>query len=164
MIIRDELPGDIAAIFEITQAAFAPMPFSSGTEGPIIDRLREDGDLATSLVAEDAGEIVGHIAFSPVSVAGETEGLYGLGPVCAAPSRKHSGIGTALIEEGLSRLRAMDARAVFLVGDPDYYSRFGFVGDCGLSHGTVPARAVQGLWLDGRARRGEITYAPAFGR
>ncbi len=164
MIIRGEQPGDIAAIYAVTQAAFAPMPFSSGTEGPIIERLREDGDLTISLVADDAGEIVGHVAFSPVSIAGEVDRLYGLGPVCAEPSRKNSGIGTMLIKEGLSRLRALDAKACVLVGDPNYYARFGFVGDSGLTHGSVPSPAVQGLWLDGRPRVGEIVYAPGFRR
>ena len=162
MILRSERPGDEPAIFALTQAAFADMPFSNGMEGPIVDGLRADGDLALSLVAEDMGGIVGHIAFSPVTVSGEREGLYGLGPVCADPERRGQGIGSALVREGLARLP--DARAVFLVGDPAYYARFGFLGDCGLSHNDVPARAVQGLFLDGRARRGEVRYAPAFGR
>ncbi|MGB6229178.1 MAG: N-acetyltransferase [Litorimonas sp.] len=160
MIVRAERPGDEAAIFDLTQAAFAPMPFSGGTEGPIIDALRRDGDLVLSLVAEADAAIVGHIAFSPVTVSGESRGLYGLGPVSAHPERQRQGIGSALIREGLSRLP--DARAVFLVGDPAYYSRFGFVGDCGLTHGSVPPHAVQGLFLDGRARSGEIRYAPGF--
>ena len=162
MIIRPERPGDEAAIFALTQAAFADRPFSNGTEGPIVDRLRADGDLVLSLVAERQGRIVGHIAFSPVTVSGERQGLYGLGPVCADPTLRGQGIGSALIREGLARLA--DARAVFLVSDPAYYARFGFVGDCGLRHGDVPARAVQTLCLDGQPRQGEIRYAPAFGR
>ena len=164
MIIRNERPADIDAIRAITQAAFAPMPFSAGTEGAVIDGLRRDGDLSLSRVAEEGGQIIGHIALSPVSVAGERDGMFGLGPVCAVPGRQRSGIGTALIRDALDWLRAHEAKACFLVGDSAYYSRFGFVGECGLSHGSVPATAVQGLWLDGRARRGEIVYAPAFGR
>ncbi|MEM7730046.1 MAG: N-acetyltransferase [Pseudomonadota bacterium] len=162
MIIRPERPEDAPAIFTLTQATFADMPFSQGKEGPIVNGLRDDGDLLLSLVAEEDGCIVGHIAFSPVTVDGERDGLYGLGPVCADPERRRQGIGSALIREGLARLN--DAKAVFLVGDPAYYSRFGFVGDCGLTHGDVPPRAVQGLFLDGRERTGEIVYAPAFGR
>lgn len=162
MIIRPEQPADKDAIFALTQAAFASMPFSNGTEGPIINALREDGDLTLSLVAEEGGQIIGHIAFSPISLNGETEGLYGLGPVSADPKRQHSGIGTALIREGFSRLP--DAKAVFLIGDPNYYSRFGFVGDCGLTYGDVPAAAVQGLFFDGQPRTGELKYAAGFNR
>jgi putative acetyltransferase len=161
MIIRSETPADIDAIHDLTQAAFAPMPFSGGTEGPIIKALRADGDLTVSLVAEEDGKIVGHIALSPVTVNGEADGLYGLGPVSAHPDRQRQGIGSALIREALSRLP--DAKAVFLVGDPNYYSRFGFIADCGLTHGEVPARAVQGLFLDERPRTGEIVYSPGFG-
>ncbi|MGB3456008.1 MAG: N-acetyltransferase [Litorimonas sp.] len=160
MRLRDESPADRPAIFALAQAAFAPMPFSSGTEGPIVDRLRKDGDLTVSLVAEDAGTLVGHIALSPVTVEGESDGLYGLGPVSVRPDRQRQGIGSALIREALSRLP--DAKAVVLIGDPAYYSRFGFEGGCGLSYGQTPAAYVQGLFLDGTPRRGAICYAPAF--
>ena len=162
MIIRPEQPGDIETIHALTQAAFADMPFSSGTEGPIIKALREDGDLTLSLVAEENGEIVGHIAFSPVTIDGESDGLFGLGPVCAHPERRGEGIGSALVREGLSRLGG--AKAVVLIGDPGYYSRFGFEGDCGLTYGEVPARAVQALFLDGNRRAGAIRYSPGFNR
>ena len=160
MIIRPETADDIEAIFKLTQAAFAPMPFSDGSEGPIINQLRQEGDLLLSLVAEIDREIVGQISFSPITLNDETDGLYGLGPVSAHPDRQKQGIGSALILEGIERLG--DAKAIFLIGNPNYYSRFGFIGDCGLTYGEVPTEYVQGLFLDGKPRVGELQYAPAF--
>jgi len=109
--IRDEAPGGIDAIFALTEAAFAPMPFSDGSEPHIINALRKDGDLTLSLVAEDNGEIpnkgiIGQITFSPVEIDGLTN-WYGLGPVSAAPHLQKQGIGSALINTGLARLKEM---------------------------------------------------------
>lgn len=160
MNVRLEQSSDAAAIFALTQAAFAEMPFSNGTEGPIINALRRDGDLTVSLVAEENGTLIGHIAFSPVTVSGERDKLYGLGPVSAAPDRQRQGIGSALIRKGMAHLP--NAKAIFLIGDPGYYSRFGFLGDIGLTHGDVPSAYVQALFLDGQSRTGEIQYAPGF--
>ena len=160
MILRPETSDDIEAIFDLTQAAFATMPYSDGSEGSIINRLRQDGDLILSLVAEIDGQIVGQISFSPISLGDESAGLYGLGPVSAHPDRQKQGIGSALIAEGIAQLT--DAKAIFLIGDPNYYGRFGFTGDCGLSYGDVPAEYVQGLSLDGKSRVGALCYAPAF--
>ena len=161
--IRDERSEDIPAIHALTQAAFADRPFSQGHEGPIIDRLRADGDLAISLVAEHVGRIVGHIAISPVAIGGESGRLYGLGPVSADPDLRHRRIGTRLIEAALARLRETGARACVLVGDPGYYSRFGFRGGVGLTHAGLPTQVVQGLVWEGDMPEGEIAYAPAFG-
>lgn len=84
MKIRDETLSDQAAIFALTTAAFAPMPYSDGSEPAIIDGLRNDGDLALSLVATEAGIIVGHITFSPVSIDGVDNHWFGIGPVSVA--------------------------------------------------------------------------------
>ena len=162
--VREERESDIAEVFALVQGAFSDRPFSSGTEGSILQGLRADGDMALALVAERGGERVGHIAFSPVSIDGDTEGLFALGPVAARVDLRGQGIGTALIETGLGRLRECGAKGCVLVGDPGYYSRFGFEGDIGLTHNGLPPRVVQGLFWDGCARTGEIAYAPAFGR
>jgi len=93
--IRPEAAGDEATIHTLTETAFAPMPFSGGTEQHVIDALRKDGDLTLSLVAEDAhlnsGRIVGHIAFSPVTIADGAQGWFGLGPVSVWPELQKSG-------------------------------------------------------------------------
>ena len=160
-VIRDEAPGDAPAIRALVDAAFETAPHSSGTEGAILDRLRADGDLAISLVAEADGALAGQVALSPLTAGGEADWL-GLGPVAVAPDRQRQGIGSALIREGLGRAEASGARGVALIGDPAYYSRFGFRGDAGLTYGEVPPAYVQALGFDGAIPCGALRYAPAF--
>lgn len=138
------------------------MPFSEGTEGPIVDALRRDKDLTLSLVAMHDDVLIGHIAFSPARIAGHSDEIYALGPVAADSKLRHQGIGTALINEGLARLRALNARACVLVGNPNYYHRFGFVGDCGLTSGNLPTAVVQALVWEPPLPKGEIHFAPGF--
>ncbi len=88
MIIRKETIEDIASIRELTKRAFEPMPYSNGTEPIIIEALRQDGELTLSLVAEDHGVIVGQITFSPVTIDGEHDGWFGLGPVSVEPEKQ----------------------------------------------------------------------------
>src|SRR5690606_18603384 len=114
------------AIHTLVAAAFDGHPHSDGSEPAIVDRLRADGDLTISLVAEDGGEIVGHIAFSPVTISDGNEGWFGLGPVAVAPQRQREGIGAALIEHGLALLRERGSAGCVVLGDPAYYGRFGF--------------------------------------
>lgn len=144
--IRPETPADFAGIRQLTDTAFAPMSFSDGTEGACIEELRADGDLTISLVAETApGQLVGHVAFSPATVGGDATGWYGLGPVAVLPDQQRSGIGSALINEGLARLRAAGAKGCVLIGNPTYYVRFGFAADGRVSYRTLPAKNV--MWL-----------------
>lgn len=119
MKIRGERPADDLAIHELTRVAFEPMPFSSGTEAPIIRALRASGDLTLSLVAEDDGVIVGHIAFSPVTIDGVHAGWFGLGPISVSADRQRQGIGKALIARGLELLRQQGAAGVALIGNPE---------------------------------------------
>lgn len=162
MQIRAETPADIEAIFALTKAAFEPMPYSDGNEAECVDQLRADGDLHISLVAEENGDIVGHIAFSPVTLS-ETKGLwYGLGPVSAAPARQKSGIGSALIETGLNMLRDRNVSGCVLIGNPDYYCRFGFVGDGRITYRDLETKYVQWVSLDGSIPSGEVTYSPGL--
>ena len=88
MDIRPEIHTDIDAIYQLTQTAFAPMPYSDGDEGACINKLRADGDLTVSLVAVEAEAIVGHVAFSPVTIAGVSDNWFGLGPVSVAPKKQ----------------------------------------------------------------------------
>ena len=162
MEIRPESSEDRAGIYQLIQAAFADKDYSSGTEGLIVDALRKQGDLTISLVAIQSETLVGHIAFSPVSIAGQSENIYSLGPVAADPSLRFQGIGTALINAGLERLQVLKARACVLIGDPNYYHRFGFVGNCGLRYGELPPSYVQALVWGEPLSTGEISFAPAF--
>lgn len=122
MILRDETRADQDAIARLTEAAFA-----SPTEARLIDALRAQAEPFVSIVAERDGEIVGHIAFSPVCL--DTDPgliLMGLGPMAVRPGLQRRGIGSALVREGLERCRALAARAVVVLGHPGYYPRFGF--------------------------------------
>ena len=163
MLIRPEQPADHDAIHELTRIAFAPMPYSAGTESDIIRRLRADGDLTISLVAEHEGEIVGHVAFSPVSIDGRHDGWFGLGPISVKAEMQRQGIGKALIAAGLEQLRALGAKGCALIGNPEIYGRVGFVSDGRLTYGDIDSKYVQWLALDGSAPRGVLTFAPAFG-
>lgn len=161
--IRPEAPGDERAIFALTKAAFADMPFSDGDEQHLVDRLREDGDLAISLVAEDAQRIVGHIALSPVSISDGTRGWLGLGPVSVWPELQGQRIGHALVERAIADARAAGAKGIVLLGDPGYYARFGFGHSPRLSYPGPPAEYFQYLLLEGEMPFGTVRYAPAFG-
>ncbi|HWJ70003.1 MAG TPA: N-acetyltransferase [Sphingobium sp.] len=161
MIIRDEQPGDVAAIRDLTAAAFSHAPHSSGTEAAIVDALRRAGALTLSLVAVDAG-VIGHVAFSPVSIAGVDGDWQGLGPVSVAAAHQRQGIGEALIRAGLERLRADGAAGCVVLGDPAYYGRFGFISDPRLSFADVPPDYFQRLVFRGRSPAGEVRYHPAF--
>jgi putative acetyltransferase len=126
MIIKKETVADIEAITEVTIAAFKTLPISNQTEQFIINALRAANALTISLVAEINGRIVGHIAFSPVTISDGSTGWYGLGPVSVLPEYQRKGVGKSLITEGLSMLKGLGGRGCALVGDPNYYKRFGF--------------------------------------
>ena len=126
MIIRKETAADIEAITEVTIAAFKTLPVSNHTEQFIIKALRSAGALTISLVAEIDERVVGHIAFSPVSFSDGTKDWYGLGPVSVLPEYQKQGIGKSLINEGLSSLKELGGQGCALVGDPNYYKKFGF--------------------------------------
>lgn len=161
--IRAERPGDEAAIRAITAVAFAGNPFSDGSEPDIVEALREDGDLALSLVAQADGELVGHVAFSPVNIEGGEDGWFGLGPVSVHPDFQRQGIGMRLIEAGIAELRLRAARGVVLVGDPAYYTRFGFEGEPRLIYPRAGGEFLQRLILAGSGTSGVVRYAHAFG-
>ncbi len=162
MRIRPEAPGDEAAIGALTAAAFAGHPHSDGSEPQIIERLRHLGKLTLSLVAEDCGKIVGHVAFSPVTVSGGEGGWYGVGPISVEPDRQKSGIGSALMREGLARLEAQGASGVALVGDPAYYNRFGCTARPQLTTTGVPPEYFLVLPLHGAVPSGMVAFHPAF--
>jgi len=162
MHIRDETPADIGDIADVTVAAFRTLEISRHTEQFIIAGLRAAGALTVSLVAELDGRVVGHIAFSPVTMSDGTPGWYGLGPVSVRPEHQGRGIGSALIREGLARLKALGARGCCLVGHPGYYTRFGFANAPGLTHEGVPPEAFFALSFHGRVPQGTVTFHEAF--
>ncbi|MFR0690425.1 GNAT family N-acetyltransferase [Enterobacterales bacterium AE_CKDN230030158-1A_HGKHYDSX7] len=160
--IHPERPSDAAIIRQVTEAAFAVAEHSDGTEGAIVDALRAAGALSVSLVATVAGEVVGHVAFSPISLDGTDQNWYGLGPVSVRPDLHGLGIGAALIRAGLEQLKELGARGCVVLGDPRYYPRFGFAQDPAIDFDGVPPEYFMALSLDGSTATGRVTYHPAF--
>jgi putative acetyltransferase len=126
VIIRNEIESDVEAISEITKAAFDSLAISNHTEQFIICALRDAKALTISLVAEAEKKVVGHIAFSPVTISNGSPDWYGLGPISVVPESQKQGIGKSMVYKGLSSLKALGAKGCVLVGDPGYYERFGF--------------------------------------
>lgn len=162
IIIRNETDADVGAIAEVTAAAFRTMAISDHTEQFVIEALRAAKALTVSLVAEMDGTVIGHVAFSPVSISDGTRDWYGLGPVSVLPAYQRQGIGKALITAGLSRLKAMNAKGCCLVGHPGYYRRFGFECPSGLGVEGVPPEVFFALSFDGRHPQGSVTFHEGF--
>ncbi|NTJ67303.1 N-acetyltransferase [Agrobacterium rhizogenes] len=160
--IRAEEPEDIETIHAITSAAFEGEAHSSGMEAAIIDALRTAGALTLSLVAVENDEIVGHVAFSPVTIESGAEEWFGLGPVSVRPDRQDRGIGKALIENGLAQLSARGANGCVVLGDPRYYTRFGFTSDETLHYADVPTGYFQRILFKGPAPKGAVVYHAGF--
>lgn len=123
LLLRGEQACDHAAIAALNEAAFG-----QPGEAALVDALRAHGALTLSLVAIANDELVGHIAFSPVTITGDggVRQAIGLAPMAVAPAWQRRGVGTRLVREGLERLHAAGAPAVVVLGHRDYYPRFGF--------------------------------------
>ncbi len=162
VVIRSETDADISAISEVTIAAFKTLKISNHTEQFIIEALRAAKALTVSLVAEVDGRIVGHIAFSPVTISDGTRNWYGLGPFSVLRAHQRRGIGKALIREGLSRLKDMNTQGCCVVGHPDYYRKLGFKNISGLVHEGVPQEFFFALSFDGRYPQGTVAFHEGF--
>lgn len=162
IVIRSETDADVDAITEVTVAAFDTLEISNHTEQFIIEALRAANALTVSLVAELKGRVIGHIAFSPVNISDGTQNWYGLGPVSVLPEYQRQGIGSALVKEGLSRLKEVNARGCCLVGHPEYYRKFGFMNASGLLLEGVPAEFFFALTFDGHMPQGTVIFHEGF--
>ncbi len=162
MEIRSETPADIAAIEAVTVAAFQHAAHTQHTEQFIVAALRRAGALTVSLVAEEGGQVIGHVAVSPVMVSDGVAGWYGLGPVSVAPACQGRGVGRALLERALAELRAQGAIGCVVLGEPGYYARFGFTAEPSLVLAGVPAEYFQALAFIGPPPSGTVAYQPAF--
>ena len=161
-LIREETKDDAAVITEVTAAAFASLEISNHTEQFIIEALRSARALTLSLVAEVDGRVVGHIAFSPVTISGGAANWYGLGPVSVLPNYQRKGIGKALIQQGLSRLKGLGAKGCCLVGHPQYYRKFGFENVAGLVLAGVTQEVFFALSFDGAIPQGNVMFHEGF--
>lgn len=160
--LRNETAADTDAITAVTQAAFHAAPHSSHTEHHIVTALRRRGRLTISLVAEEGGMVIGHVAVSPVTISSGAAHWYGLGPISVRPDRQGRGVGSALMKAALAELRHAGARGCVLLGEPGYYGRFGFAHHRGLELPGVPAQYFQALSFDGPVPSGRVRYDDAF--
>lgn len=164
LIVRDEAAGDRAGVRRVNLSAF-----DTAAEADLVEALREQASPLVSLVAEAHGQIVGHIMFSPASLAGNPGlKIMGLAPMAVAPQHQHQGIGSKLVLAGLDRCRQLGCVAVVVLGHPSFYPRFGFrpASAFGIRcEYEAPDEAfmlvkLQADGLDDAA--GMISYHPAF--
>ncbi len=162
-IIRGEEQRDIPGIYDLNVVAFG-----RDAEARLVDNLRGNVYPYISLVICPDGVVVGHILFTPVTVGNSAVRAMGLGPIAVLPEHRGRRIGSDLIEEGLKRCRAGGVQAVFVLGDPGYYEKFGFkpAAELGIFWKTdefAPyffATELQEGALEGIS--GEVVFHPAF--
>ncbi len=160
--IRPETAGDIPGISRLLLEAFATHPHSNQTEHLLVLELRKASALDISLVAVCGDLVVGHIGFSKVTINGVWCGWYGLAPLAVLPQYHRQGIGSQLMYEGLRQLKALDAKGCVLVGDPNYYQRFGFNNDPALTLDGVPPEVFLSLPLCSEPSKGKVQFHKAF--
>ena len=130
MKIRQAQERDHAAIYELVRAAFATAKVSDGTEQDFVRALRRRDTYRPELelAAEENGQLIGHILLTELPIPGGPEGLRALmvAPLCVRLENRSRGLGGRLLQEGGRRAAELGYSALFLVGDPDYYGRYGF--------------------------------------
>jgi putative acetyltransferase len=155
--VRDESPRDRKAVYQVVSSAFGQL-----AEAELVDALRESGDSVVSLVADEDGQIVGHVLLSRMDAPFPA---LALAPVSVIPTRQRSGIGSALIKRAVDSARSKGWDAIFVLGDPNYYERFGFDREAAADF-TSPYSGhhfmVLRLSTSLPATTGELRHAPAF--
>ena len=160
MSIRTATPGDRAAIRLVEEHAFGQK-----MEAGLADALVESGDTVMELVAEEDGQVVGHILFSRLFVqnGGKTFAAVALAPLAVEPSFHGSGIGGALIREAHVRLKQAGEKLAIVLGDPAYYGRFGYAHDRAQKfESDYQCDALQAVAWGEAPESGKLVYAPAF--
>jgi len=162
MEIRNETSADVSAIEALTIAAFLNAPHTGHTEQFIVSALRKAGKLTLSLLADANGTIIGHVAVSPVSISDGAAGWFGLGPISVTPEHQGRGVGSRLMREALRILGERGAAGCVLLGEPEFYGRFGFRADPTLILLDVPAEYFQAISFDSSRPHGVVSYHGAF--
>lgn len=142
--------------------AFKEATHSSHTEHFIVNALRNANALSLSLVAEVGDKIIGHVAVSPVSISDGSDRWFGLGPISVAPEHQGKGVGSALIKQALAELKNLGAPGCVVLGDPNYYGRFGFKAEPSLTFLGVPSEYFQALYFNSETPQGNVAYHEAF--
>lgn len=160
--LRAESTEDVSVIHEVVTAAFLQAAHTGHNEQYIVKALRNDNALALSIVAAREGTVIGYVALSPVAIADGTAAWYGLGPIAVVPHEQGKGVGALLMDYAISQLKKINANGCVLLGNPKYYSRFGFRVKEGLVLEGVPAEYFQARLLNGDWPKGQVMYHPAF--
>ena len=161
LIIREAIEADRAAIGALVERAFG-----QAAEAELVAALVRDGDAVLELVAEEDGQLAGHVLFSRLDVDrdGDHFAAVALAPVAVEPASQKRGIGSALIEEGHRLLNARGERLSVVLGDPAYYGRFGYTHSRAAGFDSVfQCAALQALDWGAAPAEGRLVYAPAFG-
>ncbi len=168
MNIRQELPADYDAVYRVVQEAFAGAGHSDGTEQDLVAALRQSGAFVPelSLVAEEDGQILGHILFTRAQVGSRT--VLALAPLSVLPAHQRQGTGLALMERGHGLAARLGYDYAVVLGHPAYYPKAGYLPaeDFGI---RAPFPTEEGSFLvrplraDAPPPCGVITYDPAFG-
>lgn len=162
--IRPETPTDLAAIYAVNERAFG-----QPDEADLVDALRRDGDAILSLVAEEEGEVVGHVMLSALPIESETASLNSaaLAPVAVLPECQNRGIGSRLIDAAIAACRAQGIDMLVVLGHPEYYRRFGFSPDIAAAlDAPFSGEAFMAMVIHRglpSGQRGRVRYANAFG-
>ncbi len=164
LALRPEIPGDLSGIRLVNENAFP-----TKSEADLVDLCRRRGRMALSLAAVQENQVVGHVLFTPVTfdaLHSDGRGL-GLGPIAVLPEFQRSGIGSRLMRAGLEHVRRLDYGFVVLLGNPAYYSCFGFTPGrtFGLSSDYGNGDEFQVLELHPGAlagMAGKVKYIPEF--
>lgn len=166
MLLKDEKKQDIEQITRIQYAAFKDHPIheigAEPVEHRIVKRLRMADALTLSILADMEGESVGHIAISPAAIGESLHGWYLLGPVGVLPAHQRKGVGSALIDEAIRRMKTMDAKGIVLVGDPAFYKRFGFSNVPDITYEGIPGQFILSLPFTKERTKGGIIAHKAF--
>lgn len=160
--IRKETAADVPGIEAVTICAFLNAPHTSHTEQYIVSALRMAGKLTVSLVADTNGKIIGHVAVSPVTISDGASAWFGLGPISVRPEHQRRGVGSNVTREALRILREQGAAGCVLLGEPEFYGRFGFRVDPHLVLPNVPPGYFQSISFDSSRPHGTVSYHEAF--
>jgi putative acetyltransferase len=164
VLVRRENADDVGAIRVVNEVAFG-----SSEEADLVDRLRKEGAVLASFVAECEGRVIGHIMFSRMLIEAADNSIpsVALAPLAVLPAHQRGGVGSRLVQFGLEWLRTRGERSVLVLGHPPYYQRFGFSTDRAraltspFSPDAFMALELMANALDGI--RGTVRYPAAFG-
>lgn len=151
--IRPERPEDEEALFQMYRRVFGRLQ-----EARLVDSLRENQGLFLSLVALAAGTVVGGVAFSTATLEPRAAGLHllALAPLAVLPTYQRLGIGSGLVQIGLAQCRDRQVDAIVVVGEPEFFGKFGFVAAAPYQL-TCPFPVPEPFWLVQELHPGALT-------